>query len=139
MQFQKGQSGNPAGRPRGARNKRTLLAESMFEADAAKLISKVIEVAKEGDVTALRLCIDRICPPQRHRPVALELPAMTTAEDAVAAMGAIMQAVGDGDLGAQEAAELAKVVAGFVQTLTTAQLASRVAELEQVFELLQRK
>src|SRR5262249_46555772 len=56
-------------------------------------------------VAALRLCIDRICPPQRRRPVALALPEMTAAKDAVVAMSAIMQAIGDGDPGAEEAAE----------------------------------
>jgi hypothetical protein len=102
MTFQKGQSGNPLGRPRGARDKLTLLAESLFERDAGAIVGKLIEVAKTGDVGALRL---RPHPPaQRDRTVAIELPPMTTAADAVAAM--IMQAIGAGDLGAREAGEL---------------------------------
>ena len=34
MPFQKGESGNPAGRPRGARNRATLLMESLLADDA---------------------------------------------------------------------------------------------------------
>ena len=139
MTFQPGESGNPAGRPRGARNKRTLAAESMLDRDGAEIIEKLIGLAKGGDIAAIRMCIERICPKPRDRAVPLDLPPMTTAADAVAAMGAVMQAIGDGDIGAQEAAELAKVVAGFSQTIVTADLEARVAEGERILELLQRK
>jgi len=34
MPFQKGQSGNPAGRPPGSRNKKTLVLEALLEGEA---------------------------------------------------------------------------------------------------------
>jgi hypothetical protein len=139
MTFQKNQSGKPLGRPRGARHKLTLLAESLLEGDATALVEKLIEVAKGGDVGALRLCIDRICPPQRDRAPAIELPPMTTAADTVAGMGVILQAIGVGDLGAREAGELANVVTGFAQTITTTQLEKRLDQIEKAMELVKRE
>jgi len=139
MTFQKGESGNPAGRPRGARNKRTLAAESMFDREAADIIDRLIRIAKGGDVAALRLCLDRICPRQRERPVSLDLPPMATPADAVAAMGTIVQAIGDGDIGPHEAAELTKVVAGFSQTIANFELEARIADAERKLALLTRK
>jgi hypothetical protein len=139
MTFQQGESGNPAGRPRGARNKRTIAAENMFDRDGADIIDRLIRLAKGGDVAAIRMCIDRICPRQRDRPVSLDLPPMTRPADAVAAMGAIVQAIGDGDIGPQEAAGLAKVVASFSQTIATAELEQRLDKAERDIELLNRE
>jgi hypothetical protein len=64
---------------------------------------------------------------------------METAADAVAAMGAILQAIGVGDLATREAAELTSVVTGFSQTINTAQLEQRLEEIEKAVELLKRK
>jgi len=60
--FQKGQSGNPSGKPKGTRNKITVLFERLLDENAQPLIEKAIELAKAGDVPSLRLLIDRIAP-----------------------------------------------------------------------------
>jgi hypothetical protein len=60
MTYKPGQSGNPYGRPRGARNRATVAAERLLDGEADALTRKAIELAKEGDTTALRLCIERI-------------------------------------------------------------------------------
>ena len=65
MKFLKGQSGNPAGRPRGARNRSTVLLQNLLEGEAEAITRKVIDLAKSGDMTAIKLCMDRLAPPRR--------------------------------------------------------------------------
>jgi hypothetical protein len=136
MTFQTGESGNPAGRPRGARNRRSLAAESMFDRDGPEIIEQLIKLAKEGDIAAIRLCVDRICPRPRDWPVSFELPPVSTAADAIAAIGVIMEAIGDGDLSPHEAAELAKVVAGLSHAIVTAELEQRLRGVEERLAVL---
>ncbi|HYY36241.1 MAG TPA: DUF5681 domain-containing protein, partial [Xanthobacteraceae bacterium] len=59
MQFQKGRSGNPAGRPFGSRNKATVLMQNLLEGEAEAIGRKAIEMAKGGDMAAIRVCMDR--------------------------------------------------------------------------------
>ena len=130
MKFQPGQSGNPAGRPRGSRNRRTIASERLFDAAAEKLTKTVIDLADQGHPVALRLCMERICP-TRDRAVAFELPGMATAADAVAAMGSVVQGVADGELTPRDAAQLAAVIQAFSRTLSTAELERELRELVQ--------
>lgn len=80
MAFQKGQSGNPAGRPQGALNKRAQLAK-LLEPHATNLINKVIELALSGDINALRLCIERLIPKAQHHCLDVDLPVEMNEED----------------------------------------------------------
>jgi hypothetical protein len=66
--FQKGQSGNPSGKPPGIRNKTTMLAEKLMQDDARDIVRVVLEAAKGGDMTAARLILERIAPVRRGGP-----------------------------------------------------------------------
>lgn len=72
--FRRGESGNPAGRPIGARHKATVAAEALLDGEAERLTRKVLEMALAGDIVAMRLCLERILPPRRERPVRFKLP-----------------------------------------------------------------
>jgi hypothetical protein len=77
MPFQKGQSGNPAGRPRGSRNRPRARVQSLLEGKAEDVARKVIEMAQAGNIPALRMCMDRIAPAPKYEPGSCELPRST--------------------------------------------------------------
>jgi hypothetical protein len=134
MTFKPGQSGNPDGRPKGARNRATIAAEQLLDGEAAALTRKAINLAKQGDTTALRLCIERILPPRKDRPVSFGMPLIETVADSVKAAAAIATAVADGELSPMEGAELMKVVDGYTRAVETADLAARLTRLEQALQ-----
>jgi hypothetical protein len=129
--FQKGKSGNPAGRPPGARNKATLAAEALLDGEAESLTRKAIELAKGGDATAMRLCLDRIISPRKDRLVKFELPPVQTASDAIKASSALVAAVANGELTPSEAAELGRLVESYVRALESTNFEQRLIELEK--------
>src|SRR4051795_2886313 len=114
MAFQKGESGNPQGKPKGTRHRVTMAAEILLEGEAEAITRKAIEMAKAGDGPALRLCMDRIYPARKERPVHFSLPPLEKPADAVTATAALVSAVAAGDLTPSEAGELSKLVDGFV-------------------------
>jgi hypothetical protein len=98
--FTKGKSGNPAGKPRGCRHKATRAAQALLEGEVEALTRKAVQKALEGDTAALRLCLERICPPMKESPIraALKLPATITAENAPQVFATILKAVASGGL-----------------------------------------
>jgi Family of unknown function (DUF5681) len=126
----RGTSGNPDGKPRGARHRATLAAEALLDGEAEALTRKCVELALSGDMTAMRLCMDRLLPPRRERPVAFRLPRMTTAADATKAAGALVTAVAAGALTPGEAADLGRLIQAFTDALEAREVEQRLAALE---------
>jgi hypothetical protein len=75
MKFKSGESGNPAGRPKGSRNTQTQLLK-LLEPHAEQLINKMVEEALEGEPNALRLCIERLLPKARHKAIESDIPVL---------------------------------------------------------------
>ena len=125
----------PVGQPQGAgcwtRKKATQAAEELLEGEAEALTRRAVELALEGEAGALRLCLERIIPPRRARPVKLGVPAVRGAADLAGTMAAITTAGVQGTITPAEAAELARVVEIFVRAVETSDFERRLRELEE--------
>ena len=129
--FRKGRSGNPKGRPPGARNKATEIAEILLDGEAEALTRRAVERALAGDGMALRMCLERIIPPRRGRPVRLDMLPLRSAGDLGGTMAAITNAAIGGAITPGEAAELARVVEIFVRAAETSDFERRLRDLEK--------
>jgi hypothetical protein len=129
--FQPGQSGNPAGRPKGARNRATRLVEALLDGQAHQLAQRAIELAMGGDASVMRALLDRLIAPRKERPVSLAMPKINSASDLIVAAAALTSAVGDGEITPGEAASLSTLVANTAKAVETFELADRLARLEE--------
>ena len=133
MPFVKGQSGNPAGRPPGRRNRATLELEAMLDAEAPELFKQLIERAHDGEDWPMRFLLERLLPARRERPVPLRLPRIEVPDDAVRATAEITEAVGSGEVTPREAADLLRMIEGQSRALDVradGTVAARLANLE---------
>src|SRR5438309_9752146 len=110
MRFQPGQSGNPAGRPPGARNKKILEMEEILVERAEAMVRGILDRADRGEPAAMRLCMERVLPTGANRPVAIELPPIDTPDDVAAATRVVMKALGEGAISARETINLLTVI-----------------------------
>ena len=67
--FVKGVSGNPLGRPKGSKNKITLMKlalegelRTQLKHDAQEILQVAIQKAKDGDTAMLKLLVDKMIP-----------------------------------------------------------------------------
>ncbi len=128
--FQPGRSGNPAGKAKGTRNATTRALEALLDGEAEALTRTAIDLAQGGDTVALRLCLDRLIPPRKDRPITFDLPPIETADDLPKATGAIVAAVAAGELTPAEAAEISKTLDVHVRAIEATELHRRMAALE---------
>jgi hypothetical protein len=119
------------GRPEGSRNSATIALQSLLDDEGEAITRKAIEMALEGDSTALRLVLERLVPPTRERRVNLTLPKVTTAADIAVAIGAVLEAVANGELAPSEGQSLTGLLEAQRKSIETAQLEQRVTQLER--------
>lgn len=121
--------GNP-GRPKGARHKATRAIEELLDGEAEGLTRKAVELALDGDTTALRLCLERIAPARKDTPVNFDLPPIKSARDASEAAQALLRAVSEGQLTPLEGASVMALVDAYRKALETTELEQRISALE---------
>ena len=130
--FAPGESGNPAGRPKGSLNKVTRAAQMLLDGEAEAITRKAVDLALEGNIQALRLCLERLLPPKK---------ALTPAEvfslpegDLLSQVQAVLRQVAGGELSPTTATEIVSMVAAAARVEEVDQLRNEVNSLKRVLE-----
>jgi hypothetical protein len=127
MAFEPGQSGNPAGRPPGIKDKRTAMRE-LLAPHATDLVAKVVELALGGDTSALRMCMDRLIPTIKARDEAVRL---SLGDGRLADKGqTVLTALGDGTIAPDVAAAILQAIASQARIVEVDEIERRLAALE---------
>jgi hypothetical protein len=129
--FKPGQSGNPKGKPKGALNQTTRAAQAILDGEAQALTRKAVELAQEGNVIALKLCLERIMPPRKDRPIILELPQIEGVGDIPIILQAVLKAVAGGEITPQEGQAVASMIEAYRKGAELADIEARITALEQ--------
>ncbi|ADI39322.1 conserved hypothetical protein (plasmid) [Waddlia chondrophila WSU 86-1044] len=129
--FRKGQSGNPCGKAKGTKNKATLAAEVLLEGELEGICRSLIAQAREGNIQAIKLVLDRVLPPKRNPTVSIELPQLKSSSDALEAITSITQAVGNGEISPAEGETLSRIVDVYVKALEAHDFENRLNILEE--------
>lgn len=129
-----GQSGNPAGKPPGTRNKATMMVLALMEEGAEEVAGAIVNAAKAGDLGAAKLVLERLAPPVRERAIALDLPDTATLAGVSEAQRAVVRAVGEGELLPSEGNALASILEARRRAIETEELEQRIRALEDRHE-----
>ena len=126
-------SNGNVGKPRGARNKKTLAIESLLEGQAEALTQTAISKVLEGDGLALRLCMERIAPAPKDNSVSFPLLEMKDAMDASKAASSILTAVSEVELTPIEGIRVMGLIDSYKRTLELTEIEERLQALENAY------
>lgn len=122
--------GNP-GRPPGSRHMVTRAIEMLLEDEAEALTRKAVEKALDGDIMALRLCLERIAPARKDNPVKVRIPVLNSAKDASTAAASIVISVSEGVLTPIEGASIMGLIDSYRRTLEITEIEERISAIEE--------
>lgn len=110
LPFAAGVSGNPAGRPKGSRNRTTIWRERFQEADLEVATQAVVDAARLGDLAAAREILRPFLPRPRDRAFEYEVGPLRTIEEVADAMGQVMADITAGELTIAEGEKLTRIL-----------------------------
>jgi hypothetical protein len=119
------------GRPRGSRNRVTTRVKELLEGHADSLARKLLLEAMQGNMLAMKLCIERLMPVPRDQPVRLGSMRMGSAAEVAKASEALIKKVASGAITPTEAQRVCELIETRRRAIESADLEKRLDALEQ--------
>ena len=129
--FEPGQSGNPAGKPKGTLHKATRAALELMEGNLEAITQKCIDEAKDGNLMAVKLVLDKVIPNARERRLSIKLPVVTGAGDLPAMLAKVLSLVSTGTLSPGEGQTITAMVEAYRKGLELSNIEARLRVLEE--------
>lgn len=126
--WKKGQTGNPGGKKKGTGKVSQLRA--LLDPHAEDLVNKAKDMALGGDMTALRLCLERLVPPIKIKDEPVTVEGLDGSKSLVEQGQAIINALAKGGVTPSEAATLMQSVSNQARILEIDELERRITTLE---------
>ena len=131
--------GNPGG-PGGARKRSFVMREAAEEAitpeHVAALMRKALRLGLEGDLSAIRLVLERVCGRPADvstaaEPLDLALPSMKTAKECNAALEQVATALCEGRMNLDAARTLVELIAARIKGIEPLEIEQRLLAIEE--------
>ena len=126
MQSTKGLSGNPAGRPKGIKDKRHRFNEAI-ESMIPAVLESVFQKAVAGDMTAAKMLLDRSLPTKRPEQERVQI---SIKENTALNARDVLQGVFAGEVSPDVGASLLTAITGVLKAIEVEDLAKRIEALE---------
>jgi hypothetical protein len=118
------------GRPRGSRNKKSITADRLLAEYAESIVKKIIVKALQGDPTAMRLCMERLSPPEREARIKLKTPMVKTVEGVKQALATVIAAVGREQISPSQGEMFGRLLEAQRRGIESLELEQRIEKLE---------
>ncbi len=128
--FKPGKSGNPKGKAKGTLHKATRAALALLEGDLEAITQVCVDKAKEGDLMAVKLILDKVIPNARERRLSIKLPQVEGAANLPAVLAAVLEAVASGDLTPGEGQTITAMLEAYRKGVELNDIEARLRALE---------
>ena len=131
----KGQSGNPRGRKPGSGHVAKLRA-SLAE-HVPDIIASLVSAAKDGDMAAAKLILERVVPAVKSEELAVRFP--LPSPGLAVQGGAVLAGMAKGSLAPSQGAAMLAALASQARLIETEDLARRLTALEEAMQRTTRR
>ena len=126
-------AGNPAGKPKGTIHKVTQLRDALLD-DVPALLERTKQAALEGDMTAMKILLDRTVPTLKPGQATVYLPELDVDMPVHQKASIITNAVVTGDIPAESGLSLLKMAEALAKILETTQIREELDALEAMMK-----